>query len=33
MNHNFLFERNKLSSINRREFSGGVAQLVRARDS
>ena len=30
---NFLFERKKISSINQYEFNGGVAQLVRARDS
>ena len=29
----FLFERKKISSIYQREFNGGVAQLVRARDS
>ena len=29
---NFLFERKKISSINQ-QLNGGVAQLVRARDS
>ncbi len=30
---NLLFERKKISSINQQQFNGGVAQLVRARDS
>ena len=30
---NFLFERKKISSIYQQQFNGGVAQLVRARDS
>ncbi len=32
-NYNFLFEQKKISSINQQQFIGGVAQLVRARDS